>query len=331
MSDILLEVKPNLELLKAVESPYKNSIMGYKKDPSDERDFLFKSTMPVTSKAQMESLMLTLPTSIDYSNNMSPVKDQGQLGSCVAFASVAVKEWQEIKEYGLEIVTTKNKPAMKTNLVRDLSEQWVYWNCKKIDPWPNEEGTSIRYAMKILQHQGVPFEKEWPYSATTIGKPTKMAARIAKWLRIASYWRITTGLELKAALVNHGPIPIGILCFEEIFRVGSDGVVKDPKNPDQIYGGHAICAVGFDDSKKLIKFKNSWSSGWGDKGYGYLSYDYIDNYMLDAWVCKDMNLQKVSRKEQSAVTQIQKIKPYKMKMYDYYKRGRTSGGDFWKP
>jgi C1A family cysteine protease len=243
------------------------------------------------------------------------------LGSCVAFATVAVKEWQEIKEYGLEIVSAKKKPAMDTKLVRDLSEQWVYYNCKKIDPWPNEEGTSIRYAMKILQHQGVPFEKEWPYSATTIGKPSKMAARIAKWLKISSYWRITTGLELKAALANYGPIPIGILCFEEIFNVGSNGVVADPKNSGQIYGGHAICAVGYDDSRKMIKFKNSWSQSWGEKGYGYISYNYIDNHMLDAWVCKDMNLQKVARKEQTP--NIVKVKSATEKLKSYIKRGRV--------
>jgi C1A family cysteine protease len=321
MPNVILEVKPNLELVKKIDSPYKNSVMGFKKDPVDQRDFLFKATMPIKTEQQMQSLLLTLPTSIDYSNNMSAVKDQGQLGSCVAFATTAVKEWQEIKEYGLEIISTKNKPAMGTKLVRDLSEQWVYWNCKKIDPWPNEEGTSIRYAMKVLQHQGIPFEKEWPYSDTVVGSPSKLARKIAKWLRIESYWRITTISELKAALVNNGPIPIGVLCFEEIFTVGANGIISDPKNPDQIYGGHAICAVGFDDSKKLVKFKNSWSSGWGEKGYGYLSYNYINEYMLDAWVCKDMNMQKVARKELAPI-KIFNIKSPKIKYQEYLKRGR---------
>lgn len=321
MSDILLEIKPNLQLLQKVDSSYKSSIMSFKKDPIDSRDFFFKSTIPAQSTAQMESLMLTIPSSIDYSNNMAPVKNQGQLGSCVAFATVAVKEWQEIKEYGMELAVTKNKPAISAKDVRDLSEQWVYYNCKKIDPWPNEEGTSIRYAMKVLQKQGVPFERDWPYSDTVIGNPDKVASRIALWMRIESYWRITTSQELKAALVNNGPIPIGILCFEEIFYVGANGIVADPKNPNDIYGGHAICIVGYDDAKKLFKFKNSWSTSWGENGYGYLSYNYVNNYMADAWVCKDMNMQKTARKEQFPF-KMQNLKSSKVKSQEYMKRGR---------
>jgi hypothetical protein len=41
----------------------------------------------------------------------------------------------------------------------DLSESWIYWNCKKIDQWPDSEGTSIRAAMKVLNKLGVPSEK----------------------------------------------------------------------------------------------------------------------------------------------------------------------------
>jgi C1A family cysteine protease len=320
---VLLEIKPNLQLLQKVESPYKNSILGFKKDPVDARDFLFKSTMPITTEAQMQNLMLTIPTSIDYSNNMSVVKNQGQLGSCVAFATVAVKEWQEIKEYGMTAVSSKLAPAMAAKDVRDLSEQWVYYNCKKIDPWPNEEGTSIRYAMKILQKEGVPFEKEWPYSDTKVGSPSKLAKRVALWLKIESYWRITTIQELKASLVNNGPIPIGILCFEEIFGVGADGIIADPKNPNEAYGGHAICVVGYDDSRKLIKFKNSWSESWGEKGYGYLSYNFINNYMVDAWVCKDMNMQKTALKDQLPM-KIFNLKSPKVKAQEYLRRGRLT-------
>ena len=61
-----------------------------------------------------------------------------------------------------------------------------------------------------------------------------------------------------------------------------------PQKNENTLGGHAICAVGYDDKKQLIKFKNSWSTQWGNKGYGFLPYAYIERYMLDAWSSVDM-------------------------------------------
>ena len=48
-------------------------------------------------------------------------------------------------------------------------------------------------------------------------------------------------------------------------------------------GGQAICIVGYDDDKKMIKFKNSWGPQWGDSGYGYISYSYVEKFLSDGW------------------------------------------------
>ena len=61
-----------------------------------------------------------------------------------------------------------------------------------------------------------------------------------------------------------------------------------PKPNEEFQGGHAICIVGFDDNRKLFKFKNSWSRKWADQGYGYLSYQYIRKYCVDAWSATDL-------------------------------------------
>jgi len=267
--------------MAALKKKFSNIILNYRKDPVDERDIRLKTIVKDLLEADE-----TLPERIDHTSGMSPVKDQGRLGSCVGFAVSAMKEFQEKKEHDEEL--SKGKRGRKK--IYDYSESWVYWNAKKIDPWPGEEGTSIRYAMKVLQKIGVPTEKGWPYKDVgDVGEPESWAPLVARWALIDSYSRIDTLTELKLALIN-GPVPIGVPCFEEIFYVGADGFVPYPRNPDQIYGGHAVCAVAYNNKNQLIKFKNSWGKGWGASGYGYLPYQYVNNFLWDAWVSKDLSV-----------------------------------------
>jgi C1A family cysteine protease len=255
---------------------------GLKKDQEDTRDYKFNTLLKQTG-------LVAIAPKVDWTSKMSPVKDQGGLGSCVGFATTAMKEFQERFEHEKELKEGKKYKRKEDNY--DLSESWVYWNCKKIDPWPNEEGTSIRCAMQVLQRIGVPCEKAYPYSDLYEGSPEKWAKLIAKWGLIDSYWRIETVDELRNALVDC-PVVIGIICFREIFYVGSNGIVPYPANPSEQLGGHAICVVGYDDTTQRFTFKNSWTPQWGNKGYGYLSYKYIQDFMMDAWVAMDLKVTK---------------------------------------
>jgi len=258
--------------------------LTYKADPEDKRDYNFSSNFE-----SVEEMLFELPVVVDHTSDMTPIKDQGQLGSCVGFAVTALKEWQEAKEHEAEIL--EGKRDHRKGKQYDLSESWLYWNCKEIDEWRGEEGTSIRYAMQVLRKVGVPTEKAWPYDDIVIGKPKSWAPLVSKWSLIDSYWRLNNLSELKAALKN-GPVPIGMACFREIFYVRTNGVIEYPANPNEIYGGHAVCAVGYNDETKRIKFKNSWGSSWGDRGYGYIGYNYINDFMWDAWTCKDLAVTK---------------------------------------
>ena len=224
---------------------------------------------------------------IDYTNEMSPVKSQGQLGACVAFAITSVIEWQQQKEYLYEKQSGSN--YIREDEHYNLSEQWIYRKAKEIDNWPNSEGTSIRTGLKIVNQYGVPVEKAWPYSDTKIGKPSFWSFSTAKWNKNKKYYRINGLNELKNTLLNIGPCVIGVIVFKEFFYP-NNGVINYPDNPNQRYGGHAICCCAFDDNKKIIKFKNSWGYNWGLNGYGYLPYDYINDYMIDAWVTIDDNI-----------------------------------------
>jgi hypothetical protein len=235
---------------------------GCVRDKADKRDFLMKAYLPAVK----------LPVKTDYSKKMTRVRDQGNEGTCVGFSSIAgMREYQEKIDY---------KKAV------ELSPRFLYNECKKADKTKNE-GTTIRTAMKVLKHLGVCREFYWPYKPRQKDKAKTGARTDAKKNRIFSYARIMGLVELKTSLFVKGPCVIGVQVFRGMMETNS-GMVPMPKKNDKIYGGHAICPVGYDDNKEVVKFKNSWSDKWGDRGYGYLPYKYVEKYMMDAWSSIDI-------------------------------------------
>jgi C1A family cysteine protease len=243
------------------------SVKGYRfgciKDPYDGRDYLMRPYLP----------KVTLPAKLDYTSKMTPVRDQGDEGTCVAFSTVAgMKEYQEQLDW---------KKYM------ELSPRFLYSECKKQDGQPDEEGTQIRVAMKVLMQEGVCEEKYWPYAPHQTDRAKTGAVADAKKFKELSYARVLNLHEIKLTLASKGPCVIGIECFSGIIKTKT-GKVPMPGSSERTLGGHAICVVGYDEKAKLVKFKNSWSTAWGDSGYGYLTYAYVDKYMTDAWSAVDI-------------------------------------------
>ena len=58
-----------------------------------------------------------------------------------------------------------------------------------------------------------------------------------------------------------------------------------PKIGETLLGGHACYCLGYDDSKSSFIVRNSWGTGWGDKGHFYIPYQYLTNSNLadDFW------------------------------------------------
>ncbi|MBN3040356.1 MAG: C1 family peptidase [Candidatus Omnitrophica bacterium] len=238
--------------------------LGCIKDKFDGRDYLMRAYLPVVK----------LPKKIDYTSKLSPVRDQGQEGTCVGFATASgMKEYQELLDYSKLVI---------------LSPRFLYSECKKIDGMPEEEGTTIRAAMKVLDKKGICREKFWPYVSRKKGKAKRGAVSDAKKFRILSYARILNLSELRMSLATKGPCVIGVEVFKGMMETKT-GLIPMPKKKEYSLGGHAICPVGYDDKKKLIKFKNSWSTKWGKKGFGFLPYAYIEQHMMDAWSSVDID------------------------------------------
>ena len=240
--------------------------LGCKKDPKDLRDIPMGLVLPP----------IPLPKGIDYTSVMTPVRDQGNEGTCVAFASVVgVKEYEDSKEY---------------RKLLQLSPRFAYSLCKKLDGSPDEEGTYPRVAMKVLAKFGVCWESLWPYKPYQQDKPKNTAFKTAKRYRIQAYARLHSLQEMRRSLVVNGPFLAGVKVFQSWFSKAArkTGLIPMPKPDEDVLGGHAICIVGYDDKRGVFKFKNSWSRKWADKGYGYLKYDYMKKYCSDAWSATDL-------------------------------------------
>lgn len=237
--------------------------------PPDPRDHIIKATKPLQTKGL-----------VDLSSYCTSIKDQGMLGSCTAFASVSAVEYLH-KRYG----------GIKTDDI--FSERFTYYATRvNVLNWaPEDSGAYVRDAVKSLVKFGTCLEKTFAYNSDCKTPPSQSAYSEALKYQAISYARFEDGKSpaerstlinsLKVNLDAGLPIIAGFVCYSNIWNA-AQGVI--PKSNGQIIGGHAILIVGYDDSKQLFKFKNSWGESWGDRGYGYLPYEYyFQGDMFDLW------------------------------------------------
>ncbi len=229
-------------------------VLGAQKDPKDDRDY------PIRGFLRPE--VIKLPSKVDLSEEMTPVRDQGTEGSCVSFATTAAKEYDEgmTEEY--------LSPRFLTDRI-----QLNY-----------DSGAFPRDAMETLLKEGVCTELCQPYIARVKTPPCLRSVKSAAPNKIRAYARLNTVQEMKQYLFERGAFLASFQVTQNWFDAYKGQVLPQ----GSIVGGHAVCIVGYDDETNCIKFKNSWGTGWGDNGYGYLPYVCISSYLMDAWSMVDV-------------------------------------------
>lgn len=244
-----------------------NKVYRLKQDPVDLRDHVFKAST-IKSPDQF-------PKAIDLRPKMTPVVDQGQLGSCTANAIAS-----GLKEY---LEGTGNR----------LSRLFLYYYERSLEGTVEEDsGAYIRDGFKVLAQRGVSSELLCPYNIDRFTEaPSNGADREASNHTITSYHRVSDLNGVKAALVEGLPVVIGMTVYEsfESEAVASSGKVPLPKKTERQLGGHAVLIVGYKKIKSTEHFivRNSWGEGWGDKGYCYIPSSFIKRGIInDMWTGK---------------------------------------------
>ena len=115
--------------------------------------------------------------------------------------------------------------------------------------------------------------------------PPAAAIAEASVNRIRTYARVQGVAGVKAALAQGRPVVLGIVVYASFERVGKDGLVPLPALNEQMMGGHAILAVGYDDASGTVRLQNSWGAGFGDGGFLHMPYAYVADAHLcfEAW------------------------------------------------
>jgi len=217
-----------------------------------------------------------LPKKVDLRDQCSPVVDQGQQGSCTANAIVSgLREYLLIKS-GAKLVP--------------LSRAFLYYEERKKEGTVDQDAGAMPVdGMATLKNLGVCPDSQMPYSDTDFTTaPTSQDIIDAAPYKIAEYHAVSSPALMKAALAEGHPIVLGFLVYSsfESDNVAKTGIVPTPNvNKEQLLGGHAVLAVGYDDANKWVIVRNSWGKAWGDKGYCYMPYGYFTPHLVsDYWV-----------------------------------------------
>lgn len=249
------------------------------------------SVNDMLAKIGVASPVAALPGSIDLRQWCAPIEDQGTIGSCTAQAGAGMIEYFERRAFGRHV---------------DASRLFLYKVTRRLAHLTGDTGAYLRSTMGAMVLFGVPPEEYWPYSIEQFDQePPAFCYSFARSFQTLSYYRLdppaTVRSDLLAAIKTHLaaalPSMFGFTVFSSISQAGSSGEIPFPSASDPVSGGHAVVAVGYDDGKTItnsapgaesttgaLLIRNSWGTGWGDDGYGWIPYAYVlEGLAVDWW------------------------------------------------
>jgi len=210
-----------------------------------QRDF-------IRSRNHVHEENVNNPASVDWrsKNAVTPVKDQGQCGSCWAFSATGSME-------GSYAIAKGSLLSLAEQQLVDCSGSFGNQGCN---------GGLMDYAFEYVIKNGITTEDKYPYKAVDqrCKSPLPPAA-----IHITSYVDVQSNSDpaLETAVAK-GPVSVAIEADQPAFQFYKSGVFSDPSCGTML--DHGVTAVGYDVDSKKTKYwivKNSWGADWGSNGY----------------------------------------------------------------
>jgi C1A family cysteine protease len=241
----------------------KRRSLGWRRDSLDKRDNIFSSS-------RLKEYIKVLPAHVDLRSSFPPCYDQGELGSCTAQAVGSICDYK----YGLDNTFFP-------------SRLFLYYMTRKLEGTTFiDNGATLRNTIKAINKFGVCDESVWNYIIANFNiEPPSWVKVLAEKHQAVSYRRVKQRLDdLRAAIADSHPVAFGFSVYENLYSLNKDKYLLEFPDPnDAPEGGHAVTAVGYDDTLQYFIIRNSWGEEWGSNGYFLMPY----NFILDKTLCSD--------------------------------------------
>jgi len=236
-----------------------------------------------------------LPSKSDLASKFPPIGDQGQYGTCVAWAT------------GYNLKTSLNAidknwgSSELSKKENQTSPKDLWFVISSADKGSNCGGTNFEPALDALISKGaaslssVPYSNMGNCSGTSSGNASN---KLGNYRKIGANTTLAGGNNkegmtqgnFKGYLAQGRPILFGAKLGDRFMRWNNSSVISSDtyNNPGMQHAYHAMILVGYDDSKKAFRIRNSWGNDWGDDGSIWVDYEFfLNKFCFTAFVAQN--------------------------------------------
>lgn len=195
-----------------------------------------------------------LPSIVDLTSFLPPVRNQGSRGSCTGFG------WSAL------LASTVAHMNVFTEI---YSPNWIYNGARFLEGTLNSDsGAYPDDCGRWLESKGCLYERFWLYDdhkyLTT--NPNDYSCYAIKYNDFQAI-RVDNGIDgIMSALADGHCVALGAPWFNAWERPNSDGVLLEINKESCVVGGHQTLIYGYDKSKGIVNIQNSWGMAWANNG-----------------------------------------------------------------